>query len=221
MQDLNELLSTAKEKIPSGLVIKIDAIINCQSGLYPDEKKLISSFSLGRKREFTAGRVLAREALVELERKPCSILSDKNGCPIWPDSIVGSISHKGRICTAFLGLKERVTSVGIDLELQEPLQQPMWSSFATDEEVIQANVTNFSDENFANMVFSAKEAFYKCIYPIARETTPKVKEILIEINNLDGLFSLNTSFDGCICEGRMLLRSPYILALVWLCGKNV
>jgi 4'-phosphopantetheinyl transferase EntD len=221
MQGLNGLNSTANTKLPFGLVLKTDTIMNCQGGLYADEKKLISSFSLGRKREFTAGRVLARRAFIDLGEEPCSILSDETGCPLWPESIVGSISHKGNNCCVLVGLRKKVASVGIDIELQEPLPQEMWSSFSTNEEVSQKNFTNYSDEHFANIIFSVKEAFYKCINTFMNGNGPPLTKILLSFNELNEFFQVKTSFGGQTWEGKLFLNDSHMMTVVWLPGNFV
>lgn len=174
----------------------------------------------GEKKSLQQGvRWLSRLWLI-LGKEPSSILSDQSGCPIWPEAIVGSISHKQNICCVLVGLKEHIKSVGIDLEIKESLSKPMWSSFATDVEITQSNITNFSDEIFANMIFSAKEAFYKCIYPLAQGATPDPEKIQLDINKLNDLFVFKTRFDGCLWEGKMIFGSSYMLVLSWLCGKK-
>ena len=46
-----------------------------------------------RRREFSAGRTCARQALRELGCADAPIVQDQNGAPLWPPGIVGSITH--------------------------------------------------------------------------------------------------------------------------------
>ncbi len=221
MSPLNNFFEKAKRNIPNSLIIKIDLLSNCQGYIYSDEEKFISNFSVGRKKEFIAGRTLARQSLQELGKEPCSILNDKNGCPLWPDSVVGSISHKRNICATLIGLKENFDSVGIDIEFNEPLSQSMWNMFTTIEEISEGNTTDFSDQIFANMLLSAKEAVYKSIFPIAQVKTPSLKDLSLNFKKNDDFFNIKTGFEKNAWEGKQFLESSHILSIIWLSGKNV
>lgn len=221
MDSLHDIVETAKNNLPKGLILKIDLMSNCQGPLYGEEENYIANFSHGRKREFIAGRTLARQALQVLGEKPCSIINDAHGCPLWPESVTGSISHKRNVCAVVMGLKDSFGSVGIDIEANEPLSKPMWDSFAVVEEISKANATGHPDEQFANMLYCAKEALYKSIFPIAQENTPPLKKFTLKINRLVNIYSLQSSNMGISWAGTLLLKSSHVLSIIWQDGKNV
>src|SRR5438876_615194 len=70
------------------------------SWLFGEERALVAGASPVRRREFTAGRVCARDALQQLGGPRCAILRDPSRAPIWPEGFVGSISHAAGYCVA-------------------------------------------------------------------------------------------------------------------------
>src|SRR5262245_29080334 len=66
-----------------------------------------------RVREFTLGRLCARRALEALGHAPVPILRGPGREPLWPDGLVGSITHTRRYCAAVVAPRTRLVSVGI------------------------------------------------------------------------------------------------------------
>ena len=60
---------------------------------YPEEEKQLANAALKRRKEFVAGRRCARNALEEIGLAPCSLPSDENRVPRWPEGVIGSISR--------------------------------------------------------------------------------------------------------------------------------
>ena len=78
---------------PAG-VVAVTATSKMLHGiLYPEEAASIKRAVPKRWREFTAGRLCAREALRRLgiERHP--ILVGEHREPLWPSGVVGTLSH--------------------------------------------------------------------------------------------------------------------------------
>ena len=53
-----------------------------------------------------------------LQKEIVPILKGRDGEPIWPFDIVGSISHKDAIAVAAVGKKKRYKGIGVDIEDQ-------------------------------------------------------------------------------------------------------
>lgn len=88
--------------------------------LYPDEDAIVQNAVETRRREFTTARLCAREALIALGFASAPILQDGSRAPIWPEGVVGSITH----CAGFraaVARRETVRSLGIDAEPHLPL----------------------------------------------------------------------------------------------------
>jgi enterobactin synthetase component D len=69
-----------------------------------------------RQAEFLHGRLAARAGLAALDRgkEPVGIGTHRE--PVWPDGVVGSISHTRSLAAAAVARRERCAGVGIDLQ---------------------------------------------------------------------------------------------------------
>ncbi|WP_294534558.1 4'-phosphopantetheinyl transferase superfamily protein [uncultured Rhodoblastus sp.] len=129
----------------------------------------VADWAPNRRREFAAGRAAARLALSSLGGPVASLPRGPDRTPVWPPGIVGSISHCEGFCAAVAARDVDVLSLGFDVETTEPLPDDLHLlAFSPDEwsEIVvrsgQARV------DFAKVGFSAKEAFYKCYYPLEK-----------------------------------------------------
>lgn len=139
-----------------------------EGGLVAPEEQTVARAVDKRVNQFTAGRVCARRALARLgvdARTP--ILQGEDRAPIWPDGFVGSITHTDSWCAAAVARASEVRAVGIDLEPATPLKESVVNRTCTPIE--RQWLAEVSDSGLmAKVVFSAKEAFYKCQYPLTR-----------------------------------------------------
>ncbi|GAA3143204.1 MULTISPECIES: 4'-phosphopantetheinyl transferase family protein [Nonomuraea] len=136
-------------------------------GLFPEEEALVARAVAKRRREFTAARVCARRALAQLGRPAAPILSGTRGEPLWPDGIVGSITHCDGYRGAVAADSSAVASVGIDAEPNGPLPDGVLDTVALPEEA--AFVRKQADDggvSWGRLLFCAKEAVYKTWYPL-------------------------------------------------------
>lgn len=137
--------------------------------LHPEEWDLIARAVPRRQREFAAGRAAAREAMVRIGFRQCPVPSAADRAPIWPAGLVGSISHTRQICIAVVGRAEEVGGIGIDVEERLPVGPDLWHSICTPEEQTHLQSQPVEQRgDFVAQLFSAKEAFYKWQYPLAR-----------------------------------------------------
>ena len=122
-----------------------------------------------RQREFAKGRECARKGLAALGVRNFTLLNGDDRAPIWPEGIVGSITHTRCYCGVVVARRDRVRALGIDAEPDDPLQERLWSHVCTEEEaawlVRQPESTR---GRIGKLIFSAKECFYKCQYTITR-----------------------------------------------------
>ncbi|HLZ67455.1 MAG TPA: 4'-phosphopantetheinyl transferase superfamily protein [Aliidongia sp.] len=124
----------------------------------------------GRAREFAAGRQCARQALERLGRSGWDLLVRADRTPLWPLGIVGSISHTTGCCGVAIGEQRHFRSIGLDIELDGRLTPDLHEQILTPSErsVLEKLPAGLVDKR-ATLVFSAKEAFYKCQHPLTAE----------------------------------------------------
>ena len=86
------------------------------------------------------------------------------GAPIWPAGVVGSLAHDEEIAVAAVGLRRDFASIGIDVEPAGALPADMFALVATPRERRMID----DDPVKAKLLFAAKEAVYKAVYPLDR-----------------------------------------------------
>lgn len=164
------------DSISTGLhrVFQSEAVHHCEiqgstqvSALHPSEANYIAGNSGRRVQEFQLGRHCARVALSKLDCRGSPILADRNGCPIWPTGYVGSISNKNSIAVAVTGKRNRLVSIGVDLETLDATDESLLERVCTRSELAQiGSLGNVKNAHAGTLFFCAKEAVFKCIYPL-------------------------------------------------------
>ena len=140
----------------------------CPSLLFPEERAFVEQAIEKRCREFAAGRHCARDAIAELGLPPGPILRDDGRAPLWPDNVVGSITHTEGRCAAAVALATDFAAIGIDIEPDEPIEESLWKYVAVDSELAWIEEESRDPGRLVRFIFCAKEAFYKCQYPITK-----------------------------------------------------
>jgi len=137
------------------------------SPLFPEELALVASAVEKRRLEFARGRQCARAALRRLGFADSPLLSGSQREPLWPTGVVGSITHTHGLCVAAVGRQSSYAGVGIDVEPAAPLQRPVAERVATEAEM--SALRSLPPLLAARLIFSAKEAFYKCQFYRTRQ----------------------------------------------------
>lgn len=134
------------------------------------EAALMARAVAKRRREYTAGRVLARRAAAKLGLGPIELLPMDDRSPGWPDGVVGSITHtRGHVAVA-LARAAAYRGVGLDVEQAEPLKHRLWDMICTEEDrAMLARHDEPERSRLAKIVFSAKEAAYKAQFAITEQ----------------------------------------------------
>lgn len=124
-----------------------------------------------RKAEYLAGRVCAKHVLATLSIDNFELHSGTDRAPIWPENIIGSITHTQGVAMAMACQHTDVAGIGIDieqlmsaeqeLELQKqilhPDEYPLFRQLA---EQLSHPLT---------VIFSAKESIFKALYPSVKQ----------------------------------------------------
>ncbi len=140
--------------------------------LHPEEKALLHPHaSPKRVREFTLGRAAARTALERLGAAPSPVLAGKRGEPIWPEGIVGSISHSDDHAVVAASKAEKYRGIGLDLQsLRRGINEDIARRICHPAELSWCAQGNTANELQLRLlaVFSAKETLFKTLYPLSR-----------------------------------------------------
>jgi len=120
-----------------------------------------------RQREFAAGRVAASNALSRAGITDYFPAIGEMRQPIWPDGFVGSISHDNDIAIAVVAPASELIGLGLDVEsVHLPDSSIRSQIMSTLEGALWAEHCGGDKDAAAMMVFSYKEAIFKCAYPV-------------------------------------------------------
>lgn len=158
-----------RDLFPADVALAWGEIGDATHELLPDEAPLVARAVDKRKREFARGRSCARQALAGLGFERVSVLVGENREPLWPDGVVGSITHDNTLCVVAVGHASRYAGLGVDVEPEGALTPEVAARIWSPAEAERAEeVRALTADSAARLVFSAKEAFYKCQYPLTR-----------------------------------------------------
>lgn len=164
------------------------AIIEDYSYLLPDS---LTSASLNRRNEFITGRYCAIKAAASININIKEIGFSSKRAPMWPNDVVGSISHKNNQFVAIAALSKIYKSVGVDIEkiIDQKKENAIDRLVLTEnDKLFLQNITN-EIQILKTIIFSAKESLYKLIYPLV--------EVYFDFKEAD-FISMN--FDSMIYE---------------------
>ena len=184
------------------LVGEMDPLEADPLDLHPAELRQIERAVSRRRHEYSAGRLLARSLLNGLGVAQAPLLNRPNRTPAWSAGVVGSISHCATLCAVAVALESEIAAIGIDVELAEPLGvdvEPLVLTAIDRDSIarLPASVRILG----SRLVFSAKEAIYKVLYPIGG--------MFIDFSDVYVEFGTNSSFTAAA-----VTRSPRVITLL-------
>lgn len=177
----------------------------------PGTEKMVDS----RQQEYLHGRACARVALTMLGLPVVAIPRGPYHEPLWPKSVVGSISHAGTAAAAVTASSVHCDGIGIDVESADLLAQDLIPMICRLDE----NVEN--DSARAKLLFSIKEAVYKCIFPTVGRFVDFL-EVKINLDSESGKFTAwtDTARSDLLVlervEGACCVSHGWILSAAWL-----
>ena len=134
--------------------------------LFPEERILADGMEDRRFHDFCAGRHCAHEALRGLGVPARAILRSENGAPLWPEGLIGSISHcpgLAAACAARAGA-DGVASVGLDVERIGRIGRDLWPVlFGAGERAMLDGLPENAVAAYATAIFSIKECVLKIV----------------------------------------------------------
>ncbi|MGI3184644.1 4'-phosphopantetheinyl transferase family protein [Nioella aestuarii] len=136
---------------------------------WPGESRALARATPARQAEFAAGRAAARQAFRAIGMVPYAIPMGADRAPVWPNGIVGSITHHEGRCMAVIARRSVLAGLGLDLAALDPLAEDLWPAVLTE---VDRNWLSMQEKSlrggYAQVIFSAKEATYKALYPQSR-----------------------------------------------------
>jgi 4'-phosphopantetheinyl transferase EntD len=149
------------------VVVAASVLSLADDGLYPEERAYIQAAVAKRRAEFATARILARKALATLGAAPVALVPKPDRAPVWPSGYTGSISHCANYCAVAVARSSDVRSLGLDVEDLRELDRSMLDLVLTPGERRWLRAQPDALQPMLPIViFSAKEAYYKCQYPI-------------------------------------------------------
>lgn len=118
-----------------------------------------------RKSEFLAGRLCAKKCLSQYDLvSQVSIGTHRE--PVWPDGVLGAISHTNNIAGALITKSQDISGVGLDIEnvMSNETMHSISSQIMSKEELHYCNSYNADNNTIYTLVFSAKESFFKAAF---------------------------------------------------------
>ena len=137
------------------------------AALHPLERAGLEHAVPRRLLQLAAGRAAARAALAELGLAGAVIPRGRDGAPVWPCGWAGSIAHTEALAIAVAARARLFAGLGVDLEPDAPLDAELVASIATPAELHRLHALAPANAGeHARALFCAKEAAYKCQYPM-------------------------------------------------------
>ena len=123
-----------------------------------------------RRAQFNRVRLIAARLLASIGADQVDVPRGPDRAPVWPSGFVGSISHTDTLFGVAVAPERILRSVGIDIEatLAGKTLAAVLDTCLNDRERAAIPATGFGAARFATLCFSAKEALFKCLYPLVR-----------------------------------------------------
>ena len=156
--------------LPGGACLSVLDRTKLRHRLLDQETGALVGATPARASEFGAGRAAARAALHGLGLASCPVPQGVAGEPIWPDGTCGSISHTDRFAAALVAPTAAYSGVGVDVDDERPVgsRAAKHVTWARETKLLIARGLAANDAAAHNLAFSAKEAVFKCQYPLTR-----------------------------------------------------
>ncbi|MFK8115405.1 MAG: 4'-phosphopantetheinyl transferase [Rubripirellula sp.] len=174
-----------------------------------------------RDREFRLGRLCASRALQSFDVSTFVAVAEDRS-PVWPEGMVGSISHSNRSVWAAVSRKTEILSIGIDTETTQKVGSfDIRESIANDAEWNVLASLNFDQATTLALVFSAKESFYKCWYPVTKQFFDFSQATVVEADSQQLILATDCSNPNFTTQPqrlsvRFLVRAGEVYTATWM-----
>jgi 4'-phosphopantetheinyl transferase EntD len=193
--------------------------------LFPEEEAVVANAVDKRRREFTTARACARAALEKLDIPSTPIAVGERGEPLWPDGVIGSITHCADYRACAVARDIEVATIGIDAEPHDVLPDGVLGQIARPEEL--ARMQDLRRQapglHWDRLLFCMKEAVYKAWFPMARRWLG-FEDASVEVDRDGATFEVALLVPGptwsggtlTTLSGRWIVRDELVLAAIVL-----
>ncbi|PPT20574.1 hypothetical protein XarCFBP6771_11250 [Xanthomonas arboricola] len=168
--------------------------------------------------EYLAGRYCAERALAAAGAEAgCWLPRGSDRLPIWPPGWTGSISHADGIAAAAVVARAPGTALGLDVEhwINADQAGQICRLIASQAEL--ELLVALPPERALTLLFSAKEALFKALYPSTRRFMEFSAARLVDANDKELSLQLSEHWSpewmrGTVVPVRFLLQEAYVSA---------
>jgi phosphopantetheine--protein transferase-like protein len=166
-------------------------IADAGGSVEPEEYSSIKHAVEARQQEFSAGRMCARQALKHLGCFAGPLRKLPNRSIAWPEGIIGTVSHNETWCGAAVARRCDVAGIGLDMETVTRIGEKLWRRILTTEERTWLDRQPAAErQQWAALIFSAKEAVYKCIAALVPQRIGFMDAVIVP-NLQEGVFEVH------------------------------
>ncbi len=176
-----------------------------EAELFAEEEAALGKAVEKRRREFITARACAREALARLGLPAQAIPTGARGEPLWPQGVVGAITH----CTGYracaVAPASELLTIGVDAEVDDALPPGVLGDIALPEERrwIEAATVADPGTSWDRLLFSIKESIYKAWFPLTGSWLG-FEDASVAIDREQGTFAARLLVPGPVAAGRRL-----------------
>jgi 4'-phosphopantetheinyl transferase EntD len=191
--------------LPTGVAVATRRDDLLDASLFEREAEIVAGAVEKRRREFGTARACARDALGQLGAPAGEILSGSRGEPLWPEGVVGSITHCDGFRGCAVGRRSDFAAIGIDAEVDAALPDGLLSDIALPEErhELAALAREDPTPSWDRLLFSIKESVYKAWFPLAGRWLG-FEDASVSIDRARRTFSAHLLVPGPRLQGRDL-----------------
>jgi 4'-phosphopantetheinyl transferase EntD len=213
-----------KPLFPEAVVVRDRFIPGEPAELHPAEAEDVTRAVPKRIAEFAAGRACARAALAQFGVRGFALRAAPDRQPRWPEGFIGTITHTTGYCAAAVAPRASVLAIGLDSEIVGAPTHDIWPTIARSEELTWMRSLPSAERPAAvTLLFAAKEAFYKCQYPLVGEWLD-FHDLWVKVGGWGepgGTFAVSAARDiefarrtALPVTGRYLFHGPFVSAAV-------
>jgi len=186
---------------------------------FPEE---IKNSVIKRRAEFFAGRLCANKAMNFLGVLNKQVAISPTRAPLWPDGLMGSISHTGNYAIAIVASVDKVSLIGVDMEMRHPeVFLCISDQFTSAQERFFLQKKEIPYDLALLITFSAKESLYKALWPEVNSFFDFSAAEIINIDNHNQAFqlkltnSLTKKFQsGAVFSGKYYIIEETIITII-------